>query len=328
MALLDFLTDLGPGGQASGAPMPVGQADPSSLAQFLQPGMGGIDFSQFGDAEMTPQVPSMAAQQPTPAQPAQPKPSGGFRDFLGKLGDVLLLANDLPPMYLPMQQQREVEARQAEQQRALGEAMAQFVGQHPQFAGAAGVMQADPEIGMGLLKFLQPPSEPFTLGEGQARFGSDGRVIAQGPEKQQDRRVTVIDGIAFDTDTGTPVFRSPYPQVVAQREGAVYELPKSQPMSFGAGPASVRPTSGEMPRVNSEADVQRLPPGTRFIMPDGSIGEVPAMTNGQGGQLLSAAAGSRTITREEAARVLQSLGPNGQTAFENWLQRNNVVIGD
>lgn len=51
------------------------------------------------------------------------------------------------------------------------------------------------------------------------------------------------------------------------------------------------------------------------------------MSDQQGGQTLSAAAQGNTITPEEAARVRQSLGPNGQSAFEQWLRENNIVIG-
>lgn len=231
--------------------MPIEQADPSSLAQFLQPGMGGIDFSQFGEAEMTPQLPGMAALQPASAQPAQPKPSGGFRDFLGKLGDVLLLANDLPPMYLPMQQQREVEARQAEQQRALGEAMAQFVGQHPQFAGAAGVMQADPEIGMSLLKFLQPPDsqKPTSFMQEAGWLGLSPDQARPIWTERQTRPVQIV---------GSP----------------------STGYSFidDGGPST--PPGDDMPHVATPTEAMALPPGSQFIMPDGRIGTVPGGAGG------------------------------------------------
>jgi hypothetical protein len=163
MALLDFLSGLGPVGGPRGLPMPIETIDPnmalmgqqgpspqflqafaggigqpqqqapapqSPLAQFLQPDMDGIDFSQFGEAELSPQVPGMASQQPAPAQPAQP--SGGFRDFLGKLGDVLLVANDLPAMYLPMKRERD-----------QGEALAAFLGGDP---GLASLARVSPEL--------------------------------------------------------------------------------------------------------------------------------------------------------------------------------------
>jgi hypothetical protein len=51
------------------------------------------------------------------------------------------------------------------------------------------------------------------------------------------------------------------------------------------------------------------------------------MDDREGGQALSAAARSRSISREEADRVRQSLGPNGQAAFERWMRENNITIG-
>lgn len=53
----------------------------------------------------------------------------------------------------------------------------------------------------------------------------------------------------------------------------------------------------------------------------------PGMTNAQGGAALGQAARTNTISQQEAARVRQSLGPNGQAAFEQWLRQNNIVIG-
>lgn len=44
------------------------------------------------------------------------------------------------------------------------------------------------------------------------------------------------------------------------------------------------------------------------------------------GQALNAAAQSNTITPEDAARVRESLGPNGQAAFQQWMRRNNITI--
>lgn len=51
------------------------------------------------------------------------------------------------------------------------------------------------------------------------------------------------------------------------------------------------------------------------------------MNNEQGGAALQAAYETRTITAEEAARVRQSLGPNGAAKFNQWLRDNNITIG-
>lgn len=47
----------------------------------------------------------------------------------------------------------------------------------------------------------------------------------------------------------------------------------------------------------------------------------------QEGRVLNRAAQSQTISRQEAERVRQSLGPSGQSEFDNWLSRNNIRIG-
>lgn len=52
-----------------------------------------------------------------------------------------------------------------------------------------------------------------------------------------------------------------------------------------------------------------------------------AMGGRSGGQILSGASQSQVISRADAARVRQSLGPNGQAAFEQWLRDNNIVVG-
>ena len=42
--------------------------------------------------------------------------------------------------------------------------------------------------------------------------------------------------------------------------------------------------------------------------------------------ILRAAAGSKTITSDEAARVRSSLGPNGGAKFNGWLQQNGIQV--
>lgn len=44
-------------------------------------------------------------------------------------------------------------------------------------------------------------------------------------------------------------------------------------------------------------------------------------------QILQGAAQAGIITPEDAARIQQSLGPNGQGQFQQWMQQNRVVIG-
>lgn len=85
-------------------------------------------------------------------------------------------------------------------------------------------------------------------------------------------------------------------------------------------------------RVRSQQQVRpgHIEDGYRFKggnPADRSAWEPVAMGNEQGGALLGAAARSNTITPDEAARIRQSLGPGGQSAFEAWLRNNNISVG-
>lgn len=52
-----------------------------------------------------------------------------------------------------------------------------------------------------------------------------------------------------------------------------------------------------------------------------------ALTPDEGGRILSTARQSRTISAEDAQRMVASLGPNGQAQFQQWAQANGVTVG-
>lgn len=58
----------------------------------------------------------------------------------------------------------------------------------------------------------------------------------------------------------------------------------------------------------------------------GPIEPAPPLTTEAAGSVLQQAAGSKTISRADAARVRESLGPNGQGEFQNWLTKNNITV--
>lgn len=63
-------------------------------------------------------------------------------------------------------------------------------------------------------------------------------------------------------------------------------------------------------------------------IPSGNpLGEAPKLNAQQGGQMLGNAFSQKTITPQQAQTVRQSLGPNGQAKFEQWLRENNIQIG-
>ena len=68
----------------------------------------------------------------------------------------------------------------------------------------------------------------------------------------------------FQNQTGSPI-------VVDNGDGTKTIYPRSM-LGGGGGGA---PQGGNLPRVSSPAEARSLPPGSKFIMPDGRIGTVP-----------------------------------------------------
>jgi len=164
MALMDFLAQLGGGGNPFGnqvlpnVPAPVQQA-------MMNGGMGMAPkaqpfLTQIGGEEMVATPPNMMEQiraaqaqpelrDPFAGQaaqaPAAPKQFSGLRDTLGRIGDYLLQANDLAPIYAP---------RKAEfEQKQSSEAVAQYLGRFDPMLGD--VARRDPKTGMQLLQALR-----------------------------------------------------------------------------------------------------------------------------------------------------------------------------
>lgn len=71
------------------------------------------------------------------------------------------------------------------------------------------------------------------------------------------------------------------------------------------------------------AATQEAPPQA----PVGQLRPIGGMSLDQAAPVLGGAAQANTITAQEAQTVRQSLGPNGQAAFEKWMRDNNITIG-
>lgn len=70
-----------------------------------------------------------------------------------------------------------------------------------------------------------------------------------------------------------------------------------------------------------------LAPGATSWQAQGNAsGQAPTSTAGGPEQILSAASNAKRITQAEANVVKQSLGPNGQTAFNKWIADNGIKI--
>lgn len=250
MSLAQFLTQIG--GALGGPPNPMG--------------MGGMG----GDQLETP----FAMQQMQPQQAMQQKkPGGGLlsflgkpdtRDALGQIGDYLLQANDMAPIYGPRKARRE--------QERVGSLLGQYLGQGDEVL--AQIMSADPQTGMALLKMKAEQ------------------------QKGQEPDVTVIDGVAFDKRTGTPLFESPYDRIIPGPEGSFYRVPR-----MGLG------------RVVGGAQQPQQPAQPA---PQGEDAAAP---------IIAQATRSKVITPEDYTAIQQSLGPNGRKAADQWRQQNGIQIG-
>lgn len=120
-----------------------------ALAQYL--GNMGSVFQQADNLE-TPFA--MASMEPGQAAMAPKKPGGGLlgflgdsgvRDTLGQIGDYLLQANEMAPIYGPRKARRE--------QEELGGMLGQYLGQGDEVLGE--IMRRDPDTGLKLLKMRQ-----------------------------------------------------------------------------------------------------------------------------------------------------------------------------
>lgn len=137
----------------------------------------------------------------------------GFADILGLVGDAVRGYRGQEATYLPrMQQQRKEQARNQAFQNYLDD---------PEGTIRALFAAGDPETALALIKDGQ--GEGFTLSEGQGRYDSRGKLIAQGPNKQE---TVEIDGVVFDKRTGQPLFESPYSRIIPGAEGSFYEQPR------------------------------------------------------------------------------------------------------
>lgn len=267
-------------------------------------GFGGGTFNMDG-TQATPTQPGYGIAAPEVARqaPQQQPRKGGFMNTLGQIGDVLAVMGNRAPVYSTMNQQRAAQEREAQKQQIL----AGIDPNNPESVNA--LLPLDPELWSKLRDGLM--GEAYTLSEGQRRYQGN-RVIAEGPQK---RDIRVIDDVAVDFGGAQPVevWESPYPDIISGPEGSFYEQPRrgigarSTPGGVSEGATATNPQTGE-----------------KIVFRNGQW--AAAMSDQQGGQALSAAHRSQTISAAEAARIRQSLGPNGQAAFQKWMRDNNIVI--
>ena len=149
MAVTDFLGNVGNAlMQTQGPVLNTRLPMPGPISGF-----GGGTFDLEG-RQVTPVdrylgTPTQQQAQ-APQQPAMPaKKRGGVRDFLGKLGDALLVGNGGEPIY----------AKKLQQER-MGDLLAQYLGMDD--PALANLMREDYETGLEIWKARQPKAQSPT----------------------------------------------------------------------------------------------------------------------------------------------------------------------
>lgn len=174
------------------------------------------------------------AQQTAP--PPAPRKHGGLHDFLGRLGDALLIGSGHPAMYGPHKERER-----------LGEHLTALLGiDDPNFAA---LMQDDPQTGYNLWQAQHPKGEAFTLGANQVRYGPDGKEIAHGPADAGNDPVFIQElqrlGIDPHSDLALEIFglkNSPGGQVAHFHRGG--QAP-AQAGGVSEGATATNPKTGE-----------------------------------------------------------------------------------
>lgn len=185
---------------------------------------------------MTQLAGQMQPQAQPQMQPQQPQ-RGGIFDIIGQVSDIISTSRGAPETYGIAEQRKQG----LQQQQEMKNALAQWMQNPEDQAAFMRMMQVDPERALKLRQgMMGNQGEAFTLGEGQARYGPDGKVIAQGPEGAPD--TVTIDGVVFDKSTGEPLFESPYNRIIPGPEGSFYEQPRA-----GFGRRSPEPTIQNTP---------------------------------------------------------------------------------
>lgn len=205
MAFLNFLGNIG-----SALPQ---LAEVGGIIPGASPGFAGGQFG--GIREMDGINQALSRNQQMSQQRAARKPKLGIAEIVGAIADAARGWKGQEPVYGPMMaEQRKQQARNAALSNYLDD---------PEGAIRALFAAGDPETALAVMKARGNQGEPFTLGENQARYDSQGNLIAQGPGKLD---TVEIDGVVFDKRTGQPLFESPYSRIIPGQEGSFYEQPR------------------------------------------------------------------------------------------------------
>lgn len=209
-----------------------------------------------------------------------------------------------------------------------------------------------PDLGKAGIDSLQEAQRHYALyGQNEGRSPYEGWTAPVGPF--QPGTTTVTGGgtnTATDTNTNTggyvdqPInytgggkpYDYDYNIQLYAKGGEVKDLADKYKVKTHYQSGGRTMLGYESPEVEAEwqqrwADQQA--PVETFAVPSeaapavgGPVEPMPPLSTEAAGSVLQQAAGAKTISRADAARVRESLGPNGQGEFQNWLTKNNITV--
>jgi hypothetical protein len=174
---------------------------------------------------------------------------GGLRDFLGNLGDALLVANGAKPIY-----------RERQNAKRISQALSSYLGDTDQ--ALAQIFEIDPEAGLALYKLRHPANEvPADIRNYQYYQGL--------PDEQK-------HGYENYLRLTHPGFMAP----ITLPEGATLETPGAAAAPSGGEVTATNPQTGEKVRLNPSTN-QWEPLGGPTASPSGGF-SVTARNNNPG----------------------------------------------
>lgn len=195
--------------------------------------------------------------------PLQQAKKGGFAsviDKLGQISDAITASRGGRPVYTPFMEARQANERKEQTQNALNEWLMNPDDQ----AAFMAYLARDPERALQIRKGLTgSQGEAFTLGEGQARYGPEGKLIAE--------------------RAGSPDLPSFVREL--QALGVDPRSPQALELFYGKNsPAGylLRPPEGggDIPTARTPEEATALGPGATWRAPDGSVRRNPGGAGG------------------------------------------------
>jgi hypothetical protein len=167
---------------------------------------------------------------------------GGLGNFLGRIGDALLVANNASPIYAQKLEQQQTEARRQH----LGAALANYLGNSN--SALAALLKEDPQAGIELYKMTHQQADVPGIAKDVNYYRSIGRN-------------DLADQMLERHAQGAPL-------IANNGDGTFTIVP--QALVHGGGQAAPSVVS-DVPTVSDQATYDAVPPGGHYKDPQGNL---------------------------------------------------------